>query len=97
MKLRVHPLMSYRRMSNWPPVWIEKYADNETLSGEIGVLTHVASRSKESNRCYLHITYNEKPYIGSLLFDDIAFGRFVRTLLRKHIDETIEEIGALDI
>lgn len=89
--------MSYHTMRNWPPLWIEKYAENKTLSGEIGVLTHIASRSKESRRCYLHITYNKKPYIGSLPFDDIAFGSFVRMLLRKHIDETIEEIGDLDI
>ena len=37
MKLRDHPLMSYYATRNWPPVWIEKFAQNKTLKGEIGV------------------------------------------------------------
>lgn len=65
MKLRDHPRMTYRAVKNWPPVWLEKYANNETLRGEIGVLTHLAMRSTPSARCYLHITY--KPDIGTLL------------------------------
>jgi hypothetical protein len=97
MKLRDHPLMVYRRMRNWPPVWIEKYADNETLTGEIGVLTHIGTSSTRSRRCFLHMTHNDKPYVGSLLFDDLAFCTFVHNLLKEHIDKTIEEIGDLDV
>lgn len=97
MRLRDHPLMAYRNMRNWPPVWIEKYADNKTLTGEIGVLTHIGNSSARSKRCFLHITYNDKPYVASLLFDDLAFGTFVRNLLKEHVDKTIVEIGDLDV
>ena len=97
MKLRDHPLMAYRKMRNWPPIWIEKYADNKTLTGEIGVLTHIGTSSMRSKRCFLHITYNDKPYVGSLFFDDLAFCAFVRELLKKNIHESIEEIGDLDV
>jgi hypothetical protein len=98
MKLRDHPLMAYRKMRNWPPVWIEKYADYKTLMGEIGVLTHVGTPEVErGNRCYLHMTYNYKPYVGSLLFDDHAFCAFVGDLMKKHIQESIEEVGDLDV
>lgn len=79
-------------------MWIEKYADNRTLTGEVGVLTHIGRSSRERNtRCYLHITYNDKPYVGSLGFDDAVFGSFVWKLLEKHIDEPIREIGDLDV
>jgi hypothetical protein len=96
MQLRDHPLMAYHAIRNWPPVWIKKYADSETMIGEIGVLTHVGSDSLV-NRCYLHITYNEKPYVGSLLFDDVASCAFVRALLQQHVNETIERIGVIDV
>jgi hypothetical protein len=97
MKLRDHPLMAYRTMRNWPPVWIEKYADNKSVTGEVGVLTHVGADSERSNRCYLHIAYNDKPYVGSLLFDDRPFCMFVGNLLKRHIHESIEAIGDLDV
>ena len=97
MKLRDHPLMVYRTMRNWPPVWIEKYSNNKTLAGEIGVLTHVGVRSDRTRRCFLHITYNDKPYVGSLLFEDSAFCSFVGLLLKRYIGETIQEIGDLDV
>ena len=98
MKLRDHPLMTYRKMRNWPPVWIEKYAESKTLVGEIGILTHIgAPEFERGNRCYLHITHNDKPYVGFLLFDDHAFGAFVRDLLKRHIQKSIKEVGNLDV
>jgi len=66
------------------------------MIGEVGVLTHVGSDSLV-NGCYLHITYNEKPYVGSLLFDDVAFCAFVHALLQQHVNETIERIGVIDV
>ena len=89
--------MIYRTMGNWLPVWIEKYANNKSVVGEVGVLTHVGAASERSNRCYLHMAYNGKPYVGCLLFDDRPFCMFVGNLLKKHIHEFIEEIGDLDV
>ena len=97
MKLRDHPLMFYCKMPNWPPVWIEKFAEKQTLTGEIGVLKHVGANPEWRNKCYLHITYDSKPYVGCLLFDDPGFCAFIGGLLKTHIDKSIEEIGSLDL
>jgi hypothetical protein len=88
--------MSYRTIPNWPPVWIERYGDNQIISGEVGVLTHVGVYP-ESKRCYLYITHKGIPYLGSLLFDDVAVCRTVALLLKDHVGSPIWEIGDLDI
>ena len=96
--LRDHPLMSYGTMRNWPPVWIEKFADTPVaLVGEIGILKHVGIHSARSKRCYLHIAYNDKAYVGSLLFDDPAFCTLVGELLKTQIHKSIRSIGDLDL
>ena len=41
-------------------------------------------------------TYDSKPYVGCLLFDDPGFCAFIGDLLQTHIDKSIEEIGSLD-
>ena len=38
MKLRTHPLMSYRGVSNWLPVWVGTNRRHEPLKVEVGVL-----------------------------------------------------------
>ena len=98
MKPRDHPLMRYRTMRNWPPVWIEKFSENKTLMGEIGVLkTLGVINMKRGTRCYLHITHNGKPYVGSLLFDDAAFCTQIANLLQGQIGTSIADIGDLDL
>lgn len=96
MKLRDHPLMAYRTMGNWPPLWIEKYADNKTLMGKVGVLTHVGLIPSGAKVLSAHRLQRQTLH-GSLLFDDLAFGVFVGNLLKKHIYALIEEIGDLDV
>lgn len=84
-------------MHNWPPIWIEKYGDNKILSGEIGVLKHIGTNPALGNRYYLHITYNQRPYVGSVMFDDADFCAFIGDLLKVNIDRSIEAIGDLDL
>jgi len=68
------------------------------LQGEIGVLTHVVQDfNPKRPRCYLYITYNGEPYIGSLLFEDWGFCRFIVNFLKEHYGERIEDIAGLDI
>jgi len=56
MKLRAHPLMSYRGVSNWPPVWVGTNHKNEPLRGEVGVLEDVVpSQTENSSRFFLRI------------------------------------------
>jgi hypothetical protein len=97
MKLRDHPLMSHHRVRNWPPVWVEKFAVNKTLKGEIGVLEHVGDNPAGDDKLYLHITYENKSYVGCLIFDDPGFCALIGNLLKKHINKSIEEIGSLDL
>jgi hypothetical protein len=40
--LRDHPIMSYRGVPNWPPVWTQTRSDGvKKLRGELGVLIYV--------------------------------------------------------
>jgi hypothetical protein len=47
MKLRTHPFMSYRGVSNWPPVWVGTNRRHEPLKGEVGVLKDVVPSQSE--------------------------------------------------
>jgi hypothetical protein len=99
MKLRDHPLISYRRLSNWPPVWTRYNADKtvKTLQGEVGVLAYVHSNARISNRCYLVINYGGESYVGTLIFDNQTFCKQVIELLQTNLHRTIREIGDLDL
>src|SRR5262245_13728573 len=98
MQLRDHPLMTYHSASTWPPVWIGRYERDKTLRGEIGILTRIVQdEDPKRPRCYLYITHDGEPYIGSLLFEDWGFCRFIVSFLKNHYGERIEDIAALDI
>ena len=71
MELRDHPLMSYRGVSNWPPVWTrtdEKIFS--TLKGELGILKHAVLHEHLPSRCFLLIEHEKRIYTGCLLFDE---------------------------
>ncbi len=91
--------MSYRGIPNWPPVWTLATRDISirTLRGEVGVLKYVHSNSLMPNKCFLVIDFNEKVYIGSLIFKDHAFCGQISNLLRDHVGRPIKEIGDLDV
>jgi len=98
MQLRDHPLMSYRGVRNWPPVWtLARDHSVKALMGEVGVLKYVHSNSLMSNKCFLVIDLEEKTYIGSLIFKDHAFCGQISNLLREQVGCPIEEIGDLDV
>lgn len=68
------------------------------MRGEIGVLKYSAQDSNPKKaRYYLYITYNNTPYVGSLLFDDMAFCRTISDILKTRIGEEISQIGNLDL
>ena len=99
MKLRDHPLMSYRGVRNWPPVWTIITANISVSDprGELGVLKYVHSNSLMSGKCFLVIDFNEKVYIGSLIFKDHAFCDQISRLLRDQVGRPIKEIGDIDV
>ena len=101
MELRSHPLMSFFGRRSWPPVWSwiggkrDQYA-----TGEVGVLREVRMHEAAAEAClrvYLLIDYDERLYMGCLLFDDAPFERAVYDLLEQHRGERIEDLGRLDV
>jgi len=98
MKLKDHPLMSYRGVRNWPPVWtLRRNGSVKTLMGEAGVLKYVHSNTEMSNKCFLVIDFQSKTYVGSILCRDHSFCTQISDLLRDHIGRPIKEIGDLDL
>jgi hypothetical protein len=97
--LRVHPLMSYRGVSNWPPVWTWIAGEqNKRPKGEVGVLRKIGiSEIEPGNRCFLCMEYEEEWYIGCVLFDDPSFCRQIANLLHSCRGRGIAEIGDLDL
>jgi hypothetical protein len=98
MKLRDHPLMSYRGIPNWPPVWTRTERQVvKTLKGEVGLLTYVHSNPMVSSKCYLVIEYEDETYVGTLIFDTHDFCKLVSQLLTFNLRRPIREIGDLDL
>jgi hypothetical protein len=99
MKLRDHPLMSYRGVSNWPPAWVGRNTNQlEQPRGEIGILKNVIlSKLEPINKFYLMIEHEGEEYLGALLFDDrFACHRAYRLLL-NHRGKPVQKIGATDV
>lgn len=98
MRLRDHPLMKYRGVPNWPPIWVESRSKNNSrVKGEIGTLKYVYSNPEFSTRCFLLIEHQNKAYVGTLLFSDKVFGKQVSVLLRRNLNKSIKEIGDIDV
>ena len=98
--LRDHPLMSYKGVPSWPPVWtwIDGREDKHP-KGEVGILKTVllSTIQLRSNRCFLLIFFEESSYMGCLLFDDEIFCSQITKLLQGCTHRPIAEIGSLDL
>jgi len=98
MLLRDHPLMTYRRRPNWPPVWLCTDGYDQHPKGEVGTLKAVfRSDLQPPNRCFLLISHEGSEYLGCLLFDDEAFCNQVMKLLKAHCNRSIAEIGSVEV
>jgi hypothetical protein len=93
--------MSYRGVPNWPPTWTKRGegdASKNVLCGEIGTLAQVLPSSIEPDaRVFLVIEFRENDYMGTLLFKDGAFCRYITGLLQNCIGKSIKEIGDLEL
>jgi hypothetical protein len=97
-KLRDHPIMNYRGVPAWPPLWTQTRRDGvKKLSGELGVLIYVHASCPNSRKCYLVTEYENENYLGTLLFDDPAVCSQITTLLEQNLRKPIKEIGDLDL
>ena len=100
MQLRDHPLMCYKGLSTWPPVWTHPYPESIkpiTVKGEVGILTQVRIHALGSQRVFLHINHDGVLFIGCLFLDDPAFSRAVYEFLRECIGMPIKDIGDRDL
>jgi hypothetical protein len=99
MKLRDHPLMTYKGVQSWPPAWLWRGGYQTTYpEGEVGILKDVMlSTTAPGNRCFLTMEHCGAEYIGALLLSDWAFCQEIYRILRKNRGETIGDIGAIDV
>lgn len=96
--LKYHPVMSYRGIASWPPVWVRSSSSpSKVIAGEVGVLTDVHWSADLPRRCFLTIEFQGESYLGTLLIDDVSFARQIAELLRTHLGRPIKEIGELDL
>ncbi len=108
MELRDHPLLTYRGIRSWPPVWTQIRGDDRARPrGEVGTLKeiHVAAdpagqtsgASGGYNRIFLFIEHEDRSYLGCLMMEDHAFCQQLGTLLQSQCGRTVAEIGSLDL
>ena len=100
MTLRKHPLLNYRGLPSWPPVWIFTGGrkNGRPPREEIGILREVIiSNVQPADRCFLRIEHGGSTYVGCLLIEDPAFCAQIVTLLQGHLNRPIAEIGRLDL
>jgi hypothetical protein len=99
MWLRNHPLMSYRSVPSWPPLWLWR-AGNDTTNpkGEVGILKDVIPSTIEPyDRCFLVMQHRGAEYIGALLLSDTAFCREIFGVLVHNRGKPIQEIGSVNL
>jgi hypothetical protein len=101
MQLRQHPLMRFRDLHNWPPLWVRLGRANakaaKTLTGEIGVLKEVRYYEDRPGRVYLTVDHNGTAYVGSLLLDDQRFCKHAFEHLRRCYGMALDAVGSSEL
>jgi len=99
MKLRDHPLLSYKGVSSWPPTWLWGGGGRYVYAmGEVGVLKDAMLSSIEPfEKCFLIMEHEGRKYVGTLMLGDSSFCREIHPLLIEHRGKTIQEIGEIDL
>ena len=99
MKLRDHPLISYREVPSWPPNWLWRGGKKRPRpSGEVGILKEVTlSTIQPCSMCFLIMEYEGAEYLGILKFGDSSFCRAIHDALQRHCSRPIKEVGDIDL
>jgi hypothetical protein len=99
MELRDHPMMNYRGLTNWPPIWTWRGGGESTHpKGEVGILRDVfLSRVEPNLRIFLIMGYEDQEYIGCLLFGDATVCEQIYDVLKDQCGRTLAEVGSLDL
>ena len=88
--------MFYRGISIWPPLWLEQEGEIRIQSDESGVLVDVRE-ALDCDKSYLYTRYDNKTYIGCLLFENTDSCKSVTALLKRNIGKRIKVIGDTEI
>ena len=90
--------MSYRGIRNWPPKWRTTQPTGEQLpTGEIGILKSVSMYNDSRAEIVLTIESDHRRYSGSLRFEDPWFCSQVYSLMQRHVEHSIRDLGDLDL
>ena len=65
--------------------------------GEVGILDKALMIRHFRNKCYLVIDYQNRNYMGCLVFDDPTFCAEIHALLKSCLHCSIKEIGDTDL
>jgi hypothetical protein len=89
MKLRNHPLISYREVPSWPPTWLWRGGKNRPRPyGEVGILKEVTlSTIEPCSMCFLIMEHEGAEYMVILKFG----GLFVLPGHSRRADETLQQ------
>jgi hypothetical protein len=98
MKLRDHPIMSYRGYSVWPPIWVSRIGTMpQSFHGEVGNLRRARSSSDRAGRIFLTIEHEGVEYTGCVLMEYQFACESILALLQGCHGMSIEAIGSLDL
>src|SRR5918995_1654865 len=99
MKLRDHPLISYREVPCWPPTWLWRGGQNLPCPyGEVGILKEVTlSTIEPCSMCFLIMEHEGAEYMGVLKFGDSLSCRAIHAVLQRHCNRPIREVGDIDL
>jgi hypothetical protein len=99
MKLRDHPLISYREVPSWPPTWLWRGGNKLPRPyGEVGILKEIMlSTIQPCSMCFLIMEHEGAEYMGTLKFDDPSFCRAIHDVLVRYYSRPIREIGDIDL
>jgi len=98
MRLRQHPIMSYRGDTIWPPEWTWVSGNYDKCpDGEAGVLENVRVSAINDQNLFLTMSYGGGRYIATLMFDHPDFCQQACEMLKHHRGWLIKMIGELAI
>jgi len=97
LALRDHPQLNFLGRSSWPPIWVHtRTQPYKRIIGEVGVFT--GTRLYELRpRLFVQMEYEQQPYVGCLVTDNVVFALELHQFLLNHIGLSIKEIGDLDL
>ena len=99
MKLRDHPLLSYKGLRSWPPLWvrIDDVSKCQVESDETGTLIQVRIDNLADCKIMLRMEYSGHEYAAVLMFDAQEFCLRVYQALKHYVGRAVKQLGEVEI